>query len=146
MNTNTKYRLDQARRDLRMWSQQLYRKWERLEQIALEMDLQRDVLVPVKFEEVEDAGGSNTACTTLLGLRNMDGGWQIAMGIGPDDAPYWDERWVWRPRSEWGREVCVLAATKIDHFVDALTAAAEETTAEVEEAAAAVSESIQRLA
>lgn len=145
-NTNSTDRLEQARSDLRMWSEQLDRKWERLEYLAASMGIDRDVLIAIKYEEVETPSGEIDGYTTLLGLREVDNQWVLSMGVGPDDAPYWDERaWEWMSRSTWTREMSVEAAEHIESFVELLCKAAEATAERVETAAAAMTQAVHRL-
>lgn len=145
-NPNPTARLEQTRSDLRMWSEQLDRKWERLEQLATSMGIERDVLIAIKYEEVETPAGEQDGYTTLLGLREVEGRWALSMGVGPDDMPYWDERaWEWMPRPTWTREMSVEAADHIETFVELLSKAAEATAERVETAAAAVTMAVHRL-
>ncbi len=129
-----------------MWSDQLDRKWERLEQLATSMELGRDVLIAIKYEEVETPSGEVDGYTTLLGLREVENRWVLCMGIGPDGAPYWDERaWEWMARPAWNRDMAVEAAEHIEAFVDLLAKAAEINCERVETAAAAMTQAVHRL-
>jgi hypothetical protein len=138
-------RLREAAHDLRNWTSQLFVNWERFEQIAVQLDLRRDVLVPVRFETLGDSDQPGNTTVALLGLRQMGDRWHIALGHGPDDARHWDDRWTWLPRAQWERHHCTLAASRMEHLLEALLSAADEIAGETERAAAVVAKHLHHL-
>ena len=145
MYTSLKARLNRARTDVRLWSEHLESKWKQVEQIAESMSIGRDVLIPIRYQEVEESPGTQCGYTTLLGLKEHDGAWKICLGRGPDELPFWQCAWKWTPRAHWTRQMADEAASHIDHFVEVLTCAAEIIAEEVEQAAAQVASAIHRL-
>lgn len=145
MNADTKRTIRETAQNIRDWSNQLARGWERFEEFAVGLDLNRDVLIPISYEKVCDPDGRPHSLSTLLGLRCVDDQWQLALGVGPDGAHYLDPQWKWITRDVWDRNVFMLASSRVDHLLAALAAATFETAEQIEEAAASINEVVHRI-
>jgi hypothetical protein len=145
MNPNLNSRLEEARSEILMWSTQLDDKWQCLEEMAQSLNVGRDVLIPIRYEEVRQADDVVIGFATFMGMKKIGLNWCLCMGIGPQNVAYWEEPWEWIPLARWNRDMSVEAAEHVDELVEMLTESAEVKTAEVEEAAAMVSQAIGRL-